>query len=162
MDLGPDSFTIIIGLIGIQVVLFVSMFAVLQRDAKEKAKLSKELFGLMKKIEGLTATRREQICRHYDQMLDNLAVRLPTTVAAEASSLIFETESKILSRLAEIEPDLNDAQSKRKMDDLIKTMEGLEATLVGLTSTAVKRVMLEGRRSLLKGREDDEDISAAA
>ena len=149
-------------IIGIQVLVMVSMFFTLHRDAKEKAQLNKECFGLMKKIEGLTANRREQVAKHYDKMLETLSNRLPTIVAAEASALIYETEKKILMRLAELEPTLkDDKESQKKMDDLIKTLENLEQTIVNLTAHAVKRVMVEGRRSVLDGQEN-EDVSLAA
>jgi len=138
------------------------MFIALRSSSKERAVLNKEMFGLLRKIEGLTSSRREQMLKHYDKILANLSTRLPTTIAAQASTMIFETESKILARLAELEPQLNkNGSDKRKMDELIQSMENLEQTIIALTSETVRKVMVDSRRTLL----DDEnmnDVSIAA
>jgi len=148
--------------VGLQLALTVSTLVALRVAARERAQLSKELFGLVKKIEGLTSSRRDQMLKHYDSLLEMLSTRLPPAIAAQTSQVIFETESKILSRLAELEPNIKqDEVGKRKMDDLIKTMEKLEQTIVVLAADTVRSVMVEGRRSLL----DDEkfpDIGLAA
>lgn len=130
--------------------------------SKERQALNREVYGLVKKLEGLTSSRREQMLKHYDGLLEVLSTRLPTAVANQTSQLIFDTESKILARLAELEPSANqDEKSKKKLDDLIKSMEGLEHTIVALTSDAVRSVMVEGRRSLFEG-DSDLDIKLAA
>jgi hypothetical protein len=70
-------------------------------------------------------------------------------VAAQASKLVIDTESRILTRLAELEPNLKgDEESRRKMDELIKQMEHLEETIVATASDAVRSVMIDSRRSL--------------
>lgn len=125
----------------------------LRAAAKDRHLINKELFGLVKKIEGLTSHRREAVLRHYDRMLETLSFRIPTTVASQASHAILDAESKILTRLAELEPDLsNDSVAKRKMDEIVRSLEGLEQTLVLLTSETVRRVMLEGRTTLVDER----------
>lgn len=120
------------------------------------------MFGLVRRIEALTSNRRELMVKQFDRMLANLSTRLPSTIAAQASQRIFETESKILTRLAELEPNLKkDEISRRKMDDLIRSMEGLEQTIVALTAEAVRKVMVESRSDLLDA-ENYSDSSAAA
>ncbi len=147
---------VVIGLTLLQVLLAGYLLATLRASASERTALNKEMFGLLKKLEGITSSRREQMLKHYDKILQNLAVRLPTTVAAQTSAMIFDTESKILARLAELEPQLKvDESSKRKMDDLIKSMETLESTIVALTAETVHKVMIDSRRALL----DDDNFS---
>jgi hypothetical protein len=82
-------------------------------------------------------------------MLETLATRLPPAVAAQTSKLVVETESRIITRLAELEPDLkSNSESQKKMDELIKQLEHLEETLVSTASDAVRTVMLDSRRAL--------------
>jgi hypothetical protein len=120
------------------------------------------MFGLVRRIEGLTSHRREQMLKHYDGMLESLSTRLPPTIAAHTSQAIIETESKILQRLAELEPNFRDDESiQRKLDELIHSMEGLEKTIVALAADAVQRVMAEGRRSLID-EDRNSDFSIAA
>ena len=133
--------------------LFTSLYMALslRSASRERNSLNKEMFGLVKRIEAMTSSRREQMLKHYDKILSNLAMRLPPTIAAQASQTIFETESKILARLAELEPALqNDEIGKRKMEELIKSMESLEQTVVTITSEAVRKVMLESRSDLME------------
>lgn|GEM_PF-2348425 len=137
--------------VGLQLILTVLMLVSLRAASRERFQLHREMFGLLRKIEGLTANRREQLLKHYDSLLDNLSTRLPPAVAAQTSQIIFETESKILSRLAELEPTLKtDEVARKKMDELIKSMENLEKTIVALAADTVKNVMVEGRRSLFE------------
>lgn len=155
-DLFTDSTIVLLAAVaglalGLQLVINIITITSLKSMAKEREQLHRELYGLVKKIEGLTSSKREAMLKHYDGMLESLSTRLPTAVAAHSSQLIFETESKILARLAELEPNMqSDQNSKDKMDELIKSMECLEKTLVTVTSDAVKNVMVEGRRSLFE------------
>ena len=135
----------------IQILVFTCMMRVLGKAQKERAETHREIFGLVRKIEGYTAHRREQMLKHYDKVIEKLAHHIPTAIAAEAGTVIFETESKILQRLAEIEPNLRqDDQAKKKLDDLICNMENLEHTLITLTSDAVQKIMLDGRQTLIQ------------
>lgn len=155
-------FSLIAGMVLIQSLLTVYLLASLRTANKERSEVHREIFGLMKKIEGLTATRRETMLRQYDKILENLAKRLPPTIAAQAGQRIFETESKILSRLSEIEPThLQSEETKKKIEDLIRTMENLEHTIVVLTSDTVQKVMVDARRDLFED-EQFSDISLAA
>ena len=146
----------------LQLALSIFMLISLRISSKERSLLNREMFGLLKKLEGLTATRREQMVRHYDRMLEGLMKRLPPTIAAQTGQVIFDTESKILTRLAELEPSLKaDESSRKKMDELIKSMESLDHTLISCTADTVRAVMAESRRSLLEDESMDE-ISLAA
>ena len=118
--------------------------------SKENQKLNKEMFGLVRRIEGLTSHRRDQVLNQFDKLVENLSLRIPTMVAAKASERIFDTESTILKRLAELDPEIANEEGKEKLDNLIQSMESLEKTLVSHTATAVHQVMLENRKSLFE------------
>lgn len=157
LEITPNILVILCSVgVGVFIALLfsVNLFALwsLKAASRERQTLNKELYGLVKKIEGLTSTRREQMLKHYDGLLEVLSTKLPMAVATHTSQIIFDTEAKILTRLAELEPNLqSDERGKEKLDDLIKSMEGLERTIVNLTSDAVRNVMVEGRRSLFEG-----------
>lgn len=141
----------------IAVSLFVILWA--RNSSKEMMTLVREAYGSLRKVEGLTASKREQIAKQYDRIIDNLTSRLPITIASHASHTIFEAERRILTRLAELEPNLkNDEKSKEKMEDLIRTMENLEETIVALTAESVRKVLVETRADILT----DQEISLAA
>jgi hypothetical protein len=149
-------------IVALQLLLTISMLISLRFSSRERVLINKEMYGLVRKLEGLTASRREQMLKHYDMMLEGLSTRLPPTIAAQTSQMIFDAESKILARLAELEPNLKDDEiARKKMDELIKTMESLERTIVVLAADAVKNVMVESRRSLLD-EDKFSDISLAA
>jgi len=153
LDLSQDGnvlLTVLLAVaVGFQLLLTLYMAASLRIAERERARLNRDVFGLLKKIEGLTSSRREQMLRHYDKILEQLSVQLPPAIAEEAGQLIFDTESKILTRLAELEPDLkNDSQSREKLDELIKSMESLEATIVSLTANTVQSIMARSRKDL--------------
>lgn len=153
---------IVLGLASIQLFLTLCTISALRQAGKERNEIHKEMFGLIKKLEGLTASRRELMSKHFDKILDNLSLRLPPTIAAQASQTIFEAESKILARLAELEPNLKrDQVSQQKMDDLIKSMEKLEHTIVALTAESVRKVMLESRQSLFADEAENDQYLAA-
>ncbi|MCB0339698.1 MAG: hypothetical protein KDD53_08840 [Bdellovibrionales bacterium] len=138
-------------MIAVQVCLSIVMVVVLRTSARERSQLNKEMFGLVKRIEGLTSGRRDQMLQHYDRMLENLANRLPVMVTGQVGTQIFETESRVLKRLAELEPHWSeDEDARRKMDELIRTMECLEDSLIATTSEAVTKIMNESRRELIE------------
>lgn len=150
-----QSLYVLLGLgFGLQLIVALYVLLVLRSNSKEQSLLHRELYGLTKRIEGLTSSRREQVLRHFDRMVDNLATRLPTIIASRASEAIFEAESKILNRLARIEPTLqNDAESKAEMDALIKSMERLEQTIIALTANSVHQILMESRVQILEDAE---------
>lgn len=142
-----------------QLGLSLYLLATFRRANADQARVTQELFGLMKKIDGLTASRREQVAKAYDAMMGELSAQIPTTVAAYAGQAIFETESKLLARLAELEPALrSDAKAQQKMDELISSMEGLETKIVQLTADTVETVMERNRRVLFSSVSDDQEF----
>lgn len=150
MEIGAEHIiAIIVGALAAQAMVSLYLLLAFRRANKEQSKIEREMFGLVKKLEGLTANKRENILRHYDQMLEQLETRLPSAVAARASELIFDTESRILNRLAEIDPSLkSNEEGKKKLNELIVTMESLEDTVVTTASDAVRKVILENRQRL--------------
>jgi len=133
----------------LQLILTLCMLWYIKSSNRETQRLFCEMHGTMRKIEGMTANKREQMLKHYDKILADVSLRLPPTVASQAGTMIFETEQRILSRLAELEPNLNDDQeSRQKMDELIKSMENLENTIVDLTASTVQSVMAQSRKEL--------------
>lgn len=135
----------------LQLVLTIYTIISLHCAAKERTQAIRDLFGLVRKIEGLTATKREQLLMQFDQILETMQTRLPTSIAARASDAIFQAEKNILTQLAELEPKLaQDDENREKMDELIKSMENLETTMVALTSDTVHQVMIESRRDLFE------------
>jgi hypothetical protein len=134
----------------VQIGLAAGVIFSLVKAGKERSAVHREMFGLMKKIEGLTSSRRDQLLKEYDKILESLTHRLPPIIASQASASIFETESRILTRLAELEPNLKrDDPSFKKMDDLIQSMERLEQTLVTSTAETVEKILIESRTGLL-------------
>ena len=164
MNFSQEQTIFFVGLSGalsllLQVFLVLAVAIIMRAHSRERASMEREMFGLLRKLEGLTATKREQILRHYDSMLDTLSIRIPPAVAAQASKLVIDTESRILTRLAELEPNLKgDEEGRRKMDELIKQMEHLEEIIVATASDAVRSVMIDSRRALFD--EELPDIEA--
>lgn len=148
--------------LGFQLLMIIFLTFALRAANRERAELHRQMFGVLKKIEGLTANKREQMLKHYDQMLEELSLRLPPTIAAQASQSIFEAESKILKRLAELENQpKHDQERQQKMDELLKTMEQLEHSLVTLTADTVQTVMTDSRKTLLSNESFIEKTLAA-
>ena len=137
-----------------QVLAIATLISSFHRLKKETSELLKETHGCMRKIEGLTASRREAFVKQYEKLHEQLTTRVPITVASHASTSIFEAEKKILTRLAELEPQMKaDPVSLRKFDDLIRTMEDLEQTIVTLTAESVKKVLHDSRGDFLAEEE---------
>ncbi|RMG44184.1 MAG: hypothetical protein D6719_02325 [Candidatus Dadabacteria bacterium] len=160
IEINQSSLFIISGLLVaccvLQLALSLYMAASLKAASKERYRLNREMFGLLKKLEGLTSSRREKFMKHYDRLMETLTTRLPAQVASRASQSILETEKRIIARLAELEPDLNDENSKEKMDRLIKQMEALEETVVALTADTVHEVLSDGKKLLFTDSDMEE------
>lgn len=155
---------IVIGMCGLialsifQLLISIILVSSVKNLNKETHALLREAFGCLRKIEGLTASRREQLQRQYDKIMEQLTARLPVIIASQASASIFETEKKILTRLAELEPNLkNDVTAQRKLNELIKSMEDLEQTVVNLTSESVRKVLADSKGDFFP---DDERMAA--
>lgn len=139
-----------ITVVALQSIVALVTLVTLRSAGRERYQLNKEMFGLLRKLEGLTAQRREQMLKHYDQILETLSAQLPPTIANRARETIFEAESKILTRLAELEPNLkSDKEARRKMDELLNSVEKMEQTIVALAAETVHKVMVESRRELM-------------
>ena len=132
----------------IQLIALFVLMAGIRNSNRSVDDSVKELFGIMKKIEGLTAGKREQMLLEFDKIIHSLSLRLPVAVASQASDMIFDAQSKILQRLAEIDPSIKDEKNKEKMDELIKSMEGLQETLITLSSDAVRKALSEARKEI--------------
>ena len=142
---------ILFGALAVQIGISIFLLISNRRGLREARRIERELFGLTKKIEGLTATNRERVERHYDEILIKLEQTLPALVAKDAGDAIFKAESQILKRLAELEPNLReDEEGMKRFDDLIVTMEKLEETVVSTASNAVLSAVGEGREALKK------------
>lgn len=150
IELGIEHIiALIAGCLALQLLISTYLLLAYRRANREQSRVERELFGLVKKLEGLTASRREHMLKHYDQMLEQLEARIPSAVAARAGELIFDTESRILNRLAELDPILkSDEEGKKKLNELIVTMESLEDTVVTTASDAVRKVIVENRQLL--------------
>lgn len=143
---------IVVGMCGLialgvfQLLISIILVSSVKNLNRETHTLLKEAYGCLRKIEGLTASRREQLQKQYDKIMEQLTARLPVIIASQASASIFETEKKILTRLAELEPNLkDDAGAQRKLNDLIKSMEDLEHTVVSLTAESVRKVLSDSK-----------------
>lgn len=157
-----DLSIIIVAAVVMHFATSVYMLINIKAASRERNKLNREIFGLTKKIEIMTSGQRELALKHYDRILAKLTHRLPGKIAEETGETIFATESRILSRLAELEPQLKtDITAKKKMEELIKNMEELERKVVSTTIEAVHKVMLESRGELLQ-EEKFTDTSLAA
>jgi len=134
----------------IQIALLICSYTIAKRSIGGLTQLEHELFGLAKKIEGLTAPKRELLVKEFDQLLEKLAQDLPQAVTNTTSERIVEAERRILQRLAEIGPALSkDEEGKRKMEEFIVSLEKLEESVIDSTNEVVQRVMLNSRRELI-------------
>lgn len=115
---------------------------IMRRTAKEVRDTHRELFGLMRKIEGMTSDKREALQFAIKEISGVLEQKLPEMISNRTGEYIFETEKVILQRLAELEPNFkNDMVAQAKMNELIQMMESLERTVTGITEQAVKEVL---------------------
>jgi hypothetical protein len=141
--------------IALALVSSAAMLLALRRFSRDRENTQRSLDDIGTRLEALTGQLSDRYLNttdtNYSSVLDSLVERLPNVVAQETGNQIFETESKILTRLAEIDPMLrNDVEAQRKMDEIIRSMENLEKNIIGLTAAAVKTVMIEKRDELLR------------
>lgn len=116
----------------------------------ERGRLHQELFGLMKRIDGLSSGRRALITYQFDNMLESLSKQLPTRIASEAGQKILDTESQILKALSEIEPALaGDKLLESRLEQVVHSMENLETVVVSVTCESVRQAIVDVRQSLL-------------
>ncbi len=155
LDMTIDSSLIFICLLSavllLQTIFTVSLLIALRISSRDNQKMNRETYGLLRKIDVLTSQQRESMLQHYDKILEQMTVRLPASIAAQAGDTIFQTESQLLARLAELEPQIGkDEKAQESMNRLIRSMENLEAQIVTITADTVQNVMAESRRDLFK------------
>lgn len=148
LQLSPSGI-ILAALVIIQFGFFFLLVIRLRKSEQSTRKLHTSMFGLMKRIEGMTAEKRERMLVEFDLLLDRLSMRLPTALAARAGDAIFEAEKRLLSRIIELERTITpSAENREELDYLVKSLESLEQTMVSLTASTVHEVLLESRKQL--------------
>jgi hypothetical protein len=139
----------------LQLITALFILIVLYRAAKERQEVNRNTFGLLKKIEGLVARKQEKLLEEYDSVLEDLQREIPKAISKKAGLAIYEAERKILTRLAELEPDLkNDKTAINKMNELIKNMEALEASVIHIASEVVKEELLSKRKDIFSDKDN--------
>jgi hypothetical protein len=147
--------SVLISLLFLNLITTACLFLYFRSASSKIEKLTRETYGLYRKIEGLTADERGRFKIQFSELKQTLTKELPPTIAAKAGTLIFEAESEVLRRLAEIEPNIRgDREAQKKMHDLIQKMEKLEATLIGATSDAVRSVLEQREESYTERAQD--------
>jgi len=131
--------------------VLLSSIVYLRRLAREVLAANREMFGLTKKMEAMTASRRAHFVHEYDKIVNQLLRKLPANIAAKAGDSIFTTQKQILTRLAELEQLAGtDRESRKQMEEIILSMEQLEAQLVRVTADTVIEVMSDTRKRILE------------
>jgi hypothetical protein len=153
-DLALTSGSTLFGLMTIvlafQVSVTLYMIGKFQFANQERTRLYHQLFGILRKIEGLSSGRRALIAHNLDILLEQLAKQLPSRIAAEAGEIIYKTESSMLKALADLEPNLPQMPGmKERVEKLVVSMESLESTVVLLTTETVRQAILDTKRSIL-------------
>lgn len=147
---GLVVFMMTAGLLLLQLALALFALHRCRAAERERGQLHQELFGIMKRIEGLSTGRRALITYQFDNMLDLLIKQLPTRIASEAGQRIFDTESQILKVISEIEPGVGEnGVLRERMEQVVKSMENLEAVVVSVTCESVRQAIVDVRTTLL-------------
>ena len=137
-----------LGLCAVNLLLTLFLFGTIRAGREKSEAVGKELYGTLKKIEGMLAGRRAQILKEYDKMVQSLSLRLPTVIASNAGDRIFETERNLLQCLAEIDPLIKEENHKEKLDELIRNMESLQDMISSLVTDTVRKVLEEARTEI--------------
>ena len=140
---------IFLGLIVLQVIVAVYVTVVLLIGSKGSKRINRETFGLLKKIEGLSAEKHERLEIALDNLLDDLMEKLPVTVAGRLGDELLQLENHVLRHLAEIDPDLASLEGENeRVSKLLRSMERLEDAVVRAAADTVQRVLLEQKASI--------------
>lgn len=140
----------IAALICTQLALALGVLLSLRSAATERREHRQEIAAMVQKIELLTAPTRERVIGRYDGMLANLVEKIPEKVMRETGQKIFDAESRIIARLAEIEPNLKrDPVSREKMNEIIESMESLESSVSAIAAETVDDALRAAREELL-------------
>lgn len=146
-----DQTTAAVVIVCIQLAVAIGVFLSLQSAARERAEYRRELTELLQKIDLLTTPTRERIIGRYDGMLADLVEQVPERVLRETGQKIFDTESRIIARLAELEPDLKrDPIGREKMNEIIESMESLESSISSIAAETVGGALRAARAELLE------------
>ena len=131
---------------------------VAKRHQNQVAQVHYDLFGLMRKIEGLSSSKRALVQFQLDSLLETLIKQLPTRIATQAGEQIFDTESQMLRALSELGPDLKgNIALQQRLEALVQSMGNLESTIVSLTNETVRQAMLDAKHLLLRDEHVDLD-----
>lgn len=142
-----QGFLFIVSVLLVQLAGLLAVVRHARTEAKTRERFLRGVYGILKKIEGLTADRRTQMLFRYDQLVERLQRRLPTIVANRISAEIEELESGIISRLSAIDADLlSDGGDPEELEQLLKTMERLERAVLTITTDTVRESLNEGRQ----------------
>jgi hypothetical protein len=144
-------FSFICVAVAIHTALSLYIFLRAKRTEQNNSLLHRELFGIMKKIEGLSAGRRTLISAQIDTVLERLSYQLPSRISARAGEAIYDTESQVLKTLAAIAPDIQEhPEAKDRVNSLVSSMERLETTIVTLTQESVRQAILDTKNALIE------------
>lgn len=137
-------------LLASQLFTFFLIWSSIRQSHRERLVTDKELYGLIRRVEGMTASKQEQVLLYFDELLEGMHTKLPLAIAEEAAGLIRDVESNILSKISHIE--LSRASQNREQaehtTDLMLAVESLESTVQKLTANAVHNIMSNTRRHL--------------
>ena len=138
----------IVGLWGAVCGLIVGM----RSGVREREKHRRELGRLREKVEILTAPSTARYLSECNTLFSELLQSLPAVVKRQAGAQIFDIESRILTRLAELEPDLRrDPHSRGRMNELIESMESLEGAVCTIAAETLQGGLQEAHKRILEG-----------
>lgn len=119
------------------------------RSQKNAEKLHTAMFGLMKRIEGMTSDKRTKMITEFDHVLDRLSTRLPPVLASRAGQALYEAEKSLLQKMVSLEARLDQTpQEQEELNQIIESLESLDTQIIALTADTVHEVMLESRKHL--------------
>ncbi len=140
----------LIALVTINLLVALGVLLALRSSARERREHRREIEVMVQKIEVLTAPTRERVIGRYDGMLASLVEKIPEKVMRETGRKIFDAESRIIARLAEIEPNLKrDPVGREKMNEIIESMESLESSVSTIAAETVDDALRAAREELL-------------
>jgi len=140
----------LIALVTINLLVALGVLLALRSSARERREYRREIEVMVQKIEVLTAPTRERVIGRYDGMLASLVEKIPEKVMRETGRKIFDAESRIIARLAEIEPNLKrDPVGREKMNEIIESMESLESSVSTIAAETVDDALRAAREELL-------------
>ena len=145
----------------IQIISCFYVVLALRESSEESNVLNRQTFGLLKRVEGIVASKQQQICAEYDAMLSTLSNTLPKIVSEKAGREVQATQRQILMRLAELEPKVRgDKIASDKMNELIKSTQELEFAMMNAASYSVEQVLFEARKFVFSDTDDKLEMNS--